>query len=72
MSKLHNKELKLTLARNIVRFESFDTDKEFVCRITIGGIEKLRKYTLERLKKEVLHEMAASFWGIDENIMRMN
>lgn len=65
MEKINLKILNRVLARNIVRFESFeDTERQSVCRITIGGVEAVRTHSLAGLEEEVLNEMAYVFWSL--------
>jgi hypothetical protein len=71
MAKVNLRQLKVELARNIVKTESFrDSKNQSICRITIGGIEAVSNYCLAGQEKQVLANMVLEYWSVTDCIGR--
>ena len=69
MNKRKLKKLNCKLAKNIIRFESYNNTKfQTCCAVSIGGIVAFKKYALKGMEEEVLEGMIIKFWGIAKSI----
>ena len=63
------KKLTRKLAKNIVKFESYEDNKfQTCCVISIGGVIAVERYALKGMEEEVLDEMVTKFWGLKKSI----